>query len=86
MEQREKLTEYISRDTFRDVHNISIAPHVLMMTATPIPRTLSMALYGNQDISIIREYPAERKKILTKIVTEHHLHEAYAWIDNQINA
>ena len=59
-------------------------PHVLMMTATPIPRTLSMAMYGNQDISIIREYPAERKKIITKIVTEHHTHEAYKWIESQI--
>lgn len=57
-----------------------------MMTATPIPRTLSMALYGNQDISIIREYPAERKKILTKIVTEQHVSEAYTWIDSQISA
>ena len=54
------------------------------MTATPIPRTLSMALYGNQDISIIREYPAERKKILTKIVTPDHSHEAYRWIESQI--
>lgn len=43
-----------------------------------------MALYGNQDISIIREYPAERKKVLTKIVTESHTHEAYKWIDAQI--
>jgi len=59
-------------------------PHVLMMTATPIPRTLSMAMYGNQDISIIREYPAERKKVITKIVTEHHAHEAYRWIEAQI--
>jgi len=65
-------------------NNIRIMPHVLMMTATPIPRTLSMALYGNQDISIIREYPAERKKVLTKIVTENHAHEAYKWIDAQI--
>ena len=55
-----------------------------MMTATPIPRTLSMALYGNQDISIIREYPANRKPITTKIVTPNHAHEAYAWIESQI--
>lgn len=61
-----------------------IIPHVLMMTATPIPRTLSMALYGHQDISIIREYPANRKPILTKIVTPTHAHEAYAWIESQI--
>ncbi len=86
VEQREKLTEYISKDTFRDGNNTHIAPHVLMMTATPIPRTLSMALYGNQDISIIREYPAERKKILTKIVTEQHTSEVYRWIDAQIES
>jgi ATP-dependent DNA helicase RecG len=43
-----------------------------------------MALYGNQDISIIREYPANRKKILTKIVTPAHAHEAYRWIESQI--
>jgi len=66
-------------------NTVRIMPHVLMMTATPIPRTLSMALYGNQDISIIREYPAERKKVLTKIITEHHINEAYRWIDTQID-
>ncbi len=54
------------------------------MTATPIPRTLSMAMYGNQDISIIREYPAERKPIITKIVTPDHANEAYNWIESQI--
>jgi ATP-dependent DNA helicase RecG len=43
-----------------------------------------MALYGNQDISIIREYPANRKPISTKIVTPAHSHEAYAWIESQI--
>lgn len=54
------------------------------MTATPIPRTLSMALYGHQDISIIREYPANRKPVTTKIVTPTHAHEAYNWIEAQI--
>ncbi len=43
-----------------------------------------MAMYGNQDISIIREYPANRKSIITKIVTPAHAHEAYRWIDTQI--
>lgn len=85
VEQREKLTEYVSKQIHHETSWVVwIAPHVLMMTATPIPRTLSMALYGNQDISIIREYPAERKKVMTKIVTESHTHEAYKWIDAQI--
>lgn len=56
-----------------------------MMTATPIPRTLSMALYGNQDISIIREYPANRKAVTTKIVTPEHANETYRWIESQMN-
>lgn len=43
-----------------------------------------MALYGNQDISIIREYPANRKPIITKIVTPAHAHEAYKWIESQL--
>ncbi len=92
VEQREKLTEYISKwvlqsslgDTPEILNEVSTFPHVLMMTATPIPRTLSMALYGNQDISIIREYPANRKPVTTKIVTPAHAHEAYAWIEAQM--
>ena len=59
-------------------------PHVLVMTATPIPRTLAMTLYGDLDVSVIDELPPGRKPVVTQHVFDHSLPSLYDSIRNQI--
>jgi ATP-dependent DNA helicase RecG len=59
-------------------------PHVLLMTATPIPRTLTMGIYGDLDVSIIAEMPAGRKPIRTKLCREEQKPELYRLLRKQV--
>lgn len=72
------------RKTLIKKSNKNIVPHLLSLTATPIPRTLALALYGDLDLSIINQMPAGRKKILTKVVPEEKRTAAYEFIRQQV--
>lgn len=64
--------------------NDDLYPHVLVMTATPIPRTLAMTLYGDLDVSVIDELPAGRKPIKTIHKYDSHRLEVNQFIRDQI--
>ena len=61
-----------------------VPPHVLVMTATPIPRTLAMSLYGDLDLSVIDELPPGRKKIKTLHRTDSNRLKVFAFVKEQI--
>jgi ATP-dependent DNA helicase RecG len=59
-------------------------PHVLVMTATPIPRTLALTMYGDLDISLIKEMPPGRKRVKTIRAFTEDRDEAYAFLREQV--
>jgi ATP-dependent DNA helicase RecG len=74
--QRQKILDFNRHDNF--------IPHFLSMTATPIPRSLTLAIYSDLDLSIIKEMPSERKKIITKLVSNSDRKKAYNFILGEI--
>ncbi len=62
------------------------APHVLVLTATPIPRTLSLTLYGDLDVSAVDELPPGRTPILTRMTTESHLPGVWEFLRKEVEA
>lgn len=64
--------------------NKKITPHLLTMTATPIPRTISLTLQGDLDMSILKAMPKGRQKISTFVVPRNKREKGYAWIKKEI--
>ncbi len=60
-------------------------PHVLVMSATPIPRTLALIIYGDLDVSVINELPPGRQKVDTFAVDESYRHRLYGFIEKLVN-
>ncbi len=75
VEQRKALEQY---------NSFGLMPHILHMTATPIPRTLALTIYGDQDISTISQYPVGRKLIHTKVIKEHERDQVYRFIEEEV--
>ncbi len=74
VEQRAKLS----------LKDPSYIPHFLSMTATPIPRTLALTIYGDLDLSVIDEMPTERKPITTRLISPQKRKETYLKITEEI--
>lgn len=62
------------------------APHLLSMTATPIPRTLALTLYGDLDLTLLDELPAGRKRVITKIIPESEREQTYTHIRAELES
>lgn len=78
VEQRAKLTAKNEQGKER------IIPHFLSMTATPIPRTLALTIYGDLDLSLIDELPRGRKKIITKVIPPEDRQKTYGFIEKEV--
>ncbi len=61
-----------------------LSPHVLVMTATPIPRSLAMTVYGDLDLTLMKGYPRGRGEIITKVLSEKNREKLYGFLHEQI--
>lgn len=68
----------------REVLQKQGSPHILNMTATPIPRTLAIVAYGDQDLSVLNEMPPGRQEIITKIVPPNDREQVYTFTEDKI--
>jgi len=85
--QRQKLLEKVQKNQKQNEFQIASAPHFLAMTATPIPRSLQLTVFGDLDVSIIGELPKGRQKIETEIISEVNMRESlYPKLQERLDA
>jgi ATP-dependent DNA helicase RecG len=72
------------RKMLKDKNKNGLTPHFISMTATPIPRSLALILYGDLDLSLIKEMPKGRKKIITRLIDENNRSKAYQFIRDEV--
>ncbi len=86
--QRQKLTTkdtQKSSDKSRNQNNTNnMMPHLLSMTATPIPRTLALTIYGDLDLTLLDQMPVGRKPIITKIILQTEREKTYEHIRSEL--
>jgi ATP-dependent DNA helicase RecG len=68
----------------RNVFKAQGTPHMLNLSATPIPRTMALTIYGDQDLSVLDELPPGRQEIVTRLVPEAKRRDAELWVSDHI--
>ena len=82
--QRQAIVEKGRALAGADNKNFFVSPHLLMMSATPIPQSLALTVYGDLDVSVIKSLPAGRKPITTYLVAQGHEANAYAAVAKEL--
>jgi ATP-dependent DNA helicase RecG len=72
------------RSTLQQKGEGGLMPHLLVMSATPIPRTLALTIYGDLDVSVIDELPPNRQRVITHLLSPRERERAYQFVHSQI--